>query len=114
MDTNQSRLPTTGERITIQGLLAASHLNGKNGIVVKYERESRRYRIQLFLETPATEESNNDKEKKQLAVKSESILLSNDPKKKEWDDRLVHVFCPCHTSDNRRHEQFRQCTRSLK
>jgi hypothetical protein len=110
-ETNHYRLPTTGERITIQGLVSAAHLNGKQGVVVRYERDSHRYRIQLMEASAAAEDV--EKKKKALAIKPENILLSDDLKKKEWDDRLVHVFCPCHTGGNRRHEQFRQCGRSL-
>ena len=103
-ETNQYRLPTTGEKITIQGLVSAAQHNGKIGRVLKYDKETGRYGIQIEV---------GEGKKKQLAIKPTNILLSDDKNKKEWDDRLVHVFVPCHTSDRRRHEQFRQCGRSL-
>lgn len=120
---NEYRLPTTGERITIQGLVSAAHLNGRQGLVVSYDRDSGRYRIQVLQDdagaaaggsgTASITPPEKKQKKRFLAVKPANILLADDHKKKEWDDRLVHVFCPCHTSDNRRHEQFRQCARSL-
>lgn len=110
-DTNQYRLPTTGERITIQGLVSASHHNGKVGKVMLYDKELHRYKVKL-MPTEKKKESSNSKATF-LSVKPANILLSDDNNKKDWDDRLVHVFIPCHISDYRRHEQFRQCIRSL-
>ena len=102
------RLPRAGESVKIKGLVSASDLNGKSGKVVSYEKEARRYRIKLHVGSkPKT---------RQLAVKPENIALlvaNNEKDDKEWNDRLVHVFVPCHTSDERRQEKFRQCVKSL-
>lgn len=103
-ETNQHRLPTTDERIAIQGLVSAARHNGKTGIVIQYDKSSRRYKIKIL---------GDDKKAQYLAVKPANILLKDDKNKKDWDDRLTHVLIPCHTSDARRHEQFRQCARSL-
>lgn len=97
----------------IQGLVSASHLNGQRGEVVKYEKESRRYRVRLVATATKTKNNVGNDKKRNLAVKPENILLGDDPQKQHWDDRLLHLFCPCHTSDTRRHEQFRQCARSM-
>ena len=91
--TNQYRLPTTGEKVTIQGLVSAAQHNGKQGTVVRYDRDSGRYCVQLVEEGEVDGKKKN-KKTKQLGVKPSNILLSDD-KAISYVLRMVHQKTIC-------------------
>jgi type III secretion system FlhB-like substrate exporter len=107
-DANQFRLPTKNEIVVVQGLVSASQWNDHKARILNYDPETGRYGIQLLLLS-----TTSDKKKKLLSVRPCNLQLLDDVNKQEWDDRLVHVFIPCHVGDTRRVELFRQCVRSL-
>ncbi|KAL3904691.1 MAG: hypothetical protein SGILL_009969 [Bacillariaceae sp.] len=107
-ETNQYRLPATGERIKVDGLVAAAKHNGKHGRILNYDKEKGRYGIQLVLE-----DGGDDDKRQLLSIKPGNITTLDDTNHSKWDDRLTHVFVPCHIDGLRRLNQFRECARSL-
>jgi len=94
-------VPSIGDKFIVRGLVSASELNGKGGIVRRYDPKTGRYQVEIaHRDTP-------------VAMKRENLALSEIKSPPSRNGTAMHVLIPCHVQDDHRVKRFNQCLESL-
>jgi hypothetical protein len=99
------RIPSSGDKVRLQGLASAGDLNGETGKVLRYVKEQMRYQVKL---------TSIDR-KGTVSIKVENLVLVETEKRtlKDLSVDSMHILIPCHVADEQRVYQFTQCVKSV-